>query len=50
MLRVVRARRVRAIDERYYGRTGRTIHVRTTRPPRFGRGRPAADTAGHDKA
>jgi len=27
MLRVVRTRRVRAIDERFYGRTARTIHV-----------------------
>jgi len=27
MLRVVRTRRVRAIDERFYGRTARTIYV-----------------------
>src|SRR6478752_10463797 len=27
MLRVVRTRRVRAIDERYYGRTGRLFRV-----------------------
>src|SRR5688500_18449568 len=27
MLRVVRTRRVRAIDERYYGRTARVIYV-----------------------
>src|SRR3954462_10587983 len=33
MLRVVRTRRVRAIDERYYGRTGRTIHVGVVRHP-----------------
>jgi DNA-binding transcriptional ArsR family regulator len=33
MLRVVRTRRVRAIDERYYGRTGRTIHVGAVRRP-----------------
>ncbi|MDZ5445158.1 winged helix-turn-helix domain-containing protein [Micromonospora sp. 4G57] len=33
MLRVVRTRRVRAIDERYYGRTGRTIHVGVVRRP-----------------
>src|SRR6476619_987099 len=38
MLRVVRTRRVRAIDERYYGRTGRTIHVGVVRRP----GDPAA--------
>jgi DNA-binding transcriptional ArsR family regulator len=33
MLRVVRTRRVRAIDERYYGRTGRTIYVSVVRRP-----------------
>jgi len=33
MLRVVRTRRVRAIDERYYGRTGRTIRVSVVRRP-----------------
>jgi DNA-binding transcriptional ArsR family regulator len=33
MLRVVRTRRVRAIDERYYGRTGRTIHIGVVRRP-----------------
>lgn len=33
MLRVVRTRRVRAIDERFYGRTGRTIHVGVVRRP-----------------
>jgi DNA-binding transcriptional ArsR family regulator len=33
LLRVVRTRRVRAIDERYYGRTGRTIHVGVVRRP-----------------
>jgi DNA-binding transcriptional ArsR family regulator len=33
MLRVVRTRRVRAIDERYYGRTGRTIDVSVVRRP-----------------
>jgi DNA-binding transcriptional ArsR family regulator len=33
MLRVVRTRRVRAIDERYYGRTGRTIYVSVVRHP-----------------
>jgi hypothetical protein len=33
MLRVVRTRRVRAIDERYYGRTGRTINVGVVRRP-----------------
>lgn len=33
MLRVVRTRRVRAIDERFYGRTGRTIHVGVVRHP-----------------
>jgi DNA-binding transcriptional ArsR family regulator len=33
MLRVVRTRRVRAIDERYYGRTGRTIQVNVVRRP-----------------
>ena len=27
MLRVVRTRRVRAVDERYYGRTARTFYV-----------------------
>jgi DNA-binding transcriptional ArsR family regulator len=31
MLRVVRTRRVRAIDERYYGRTGRTLYVGVVR-------------------
>ena len=33
MLRVVRTQRVRAIDERYYGRTGRTIQVGVVRRP-----------------
>src|SRR5512139_612844 len=33
MLRVVRTRRVRAIDERFYGRTGRTIAVGVVRRP-----------------
>ena len=33
MLRVVRTRRVRAIDERFYGRTGRTIYVGVVRRP-----------------
>jgi DNA-binding transcriptional ArsR family regulator len=33
MLRVVRTRRVRAIDERFYGRTGRTINVGVARRP-----------------
>jgi hypothetical protein len=33
MLRVVRTRRVRAIDERYYGRTGLTIRVGVVRRP-----------------
>ena len=33
MLRVVRTRRVRAIDERYYGRTGRTIRQGVVRRP-----------------
>lgn len=33
MLRVVRTRRVRAIDERYYGRTGRTLYVGVVRRP-----------------
>jgi DNA-binding transcriptional ArsR family regulator len=33
MLRVVRTRRVRAIDERFYGRTGRTIQVGVVRRP-----------------
>ena len=33
MLRVVRTRRVRAIDERYYGRTGRTITIGVARHP-----------------
>src|SRR6187431_307282 len=33
MLRVVRTRRVRAIDERYYGRTGRTITIGVSRRP-----------------
>ncbi len=31
MLRVVRTRRVRAIDERFYGRTGRTLVIGVTR-------------------
>lgn len=38
LLRVVRTRRVRAIDERFYGRTGRTIVVSdapTTGPSNF---------------
>jgi DNA-binding transcriptional ArsR family regulator len=33
MLRIVRTRRVRAIEERYYGRTGRTIQVGVIRTP-----------------
>lgn len=33
MLRVVRTRRVRAIDERYYGRTGRTLQIGVVRRP-----------------
>jgi DNA-binding transcriptional ArsR family regulator len=32
MLKVVRTRRVRAIDERYYGRTARVFHVGAVRP------------------
>lgn len=33
MLRVVRTRRVRAIDERFYGRTGRTLYIGVFRSP-----------------
>lgn len=33
LLRVVRTRRVRAIDERFYGRTGRTIYNSVRRGP-----------------
>ncbi len=33
MLKVVRTRKVRAIDERYYGRTGRTVYVGVARRP-----------------
>lgn len=33
LLRVVRTRRVRAIDERYYGRTGRTLQIAVVRHP-----------------
>jgi DNA-binding transcriptional ArsR family regulator len=33
LLRVVRTRRVRAIDERYYGRTARTFVIGTVRGP-----------------
>lgn len=33
LLRVVRTRRVRAIDERYYGRTGRTLYIGVVRRP-----------------
>jgi DNA-binding transcriptional ArsR family regulator len=33
MLRIVRTRRVRAIEERFYGRTGRTIRVGAVRSP-----------------
>ena len=33
MLRVVRTRRVRAIEERYYGRTGRTAYIGVVRRP-----------------
>ncbi|OFE17327.1 ArsR family transcriptional regulator [Humibacillus sp. DSM 29435] len=33
LLRVVRTRRVRAIDERYYGRTGRTLRIAVVRRP-----------------
>jgi hypothetical protein len=32
MLRVVRTRRVRAIEERFYGRTARTFYVGRVRP------------------
>src|SRR6266536_6148107 len=34
MLRVVRTRRVRAIEERYYGRTARMFYVGVVRRPR----------------
>ena len=33
ILRVVRTRRVRAIDERYYGRAGRTLQIGVVRRP-----------------
>lgn len=33
LMRIVRTRKVRAIDERFYGRTGRTIHNRVFRAP-----------------
>jgi DNA-binding transcriptional ArsR family regulator len=33
LMRVVRTRRVRAIDERFYGRTGRTIYTSVRRQP-----------------
>jgi DNA-binding transcriptional ArsR family regulator len=33
LMRVVRTRRVRAIDERFYGRTGRTIYASIRRRP-----------------
>lgn len=33
LLRVVRTRRVRAIDERFYGRTGRVINIAVRRRP-----------------
>jgi len=33
MLRVVRTRRVRAMEERFYGRTGRTLNIAVTRRP-----------------
>jgi DNA-binding transcriptional ArsR family regulator len=33
MLRVVRTRRVRAMEERYYGRTGRTLNIAVARRP-----------------
>jgi len=33
MLRVVRTRRVRAIEERFYGRTGRTLYIAVVRRP-----------------
>ena len=33
LLTVVRTRKVRAIDERFYGRTGRTIEIRGTDAP-----------------
>lgn len=36
MLRVVRTRRVRAIDERFYGRTARLFHVGAVTRPRDG--------------
>ena len=38
MLRVVRTRRVRAIDERYYGRTARLFHVGVINHPSDRRG------------
>lgn len=33
MLRIVRTRRVRAVEERYYGRTGRTLYIGVVRRP-----------------
>ena len=33
MLRIVRTRRVCAVEERYYGRTGRTLHIGVVRGP-----------------
>lgn len=33
MLRIVATRRVRAVEERYYGRTGRTLHIGVVRRP-----------------
>ena len=33
MLRIVRTRRVRAIEERYYGRSGRTMNIGVVRRP-----------------
>jgi DNA-binding transcriptional ArsR family regulator len=33
MLRVVRTRRVRAVEERYFGRTGRTLYIGVVRRP-----------------
>src|SRR5256885_11536339 len=33
LMRVIRTRRVRAIDERFYGRTGRTLYISVRRRP-----------------
>lgn len=43
MLRVVRTRRVRAVEERYYGRTARTFFVGAIRSP-GGRGTPVCES------